>query len=164
MATARRCFMADHGAILSHHRPTGRWFVEASDGLDESAIEEIKGLSMTVIRRTSDAMESLLIPDATRHDLTRNSRSVHAYNIQAVICAPILNSRGETWGVIYLDNSGIPNAFDDKSRTQLNQFASFRRSSDRRSRVFLFPSLSSLNPPYESKYTKCPKGSYIPTA
>jgi len=29
--------------------------------------------------------------------------------------------------------------------------------------VFLFPVLSSLKPPCESKYTKCPKGSYIPT-
>jgi transcriptional regulator with GAF, ATPase, and Fis domain len=124
LATARRSFFADHGAILSHHRLTGRWFAEASYELDNSAIEEIKGLSWTVVRETSETAQSLLVSDARTHEITRNSGSVRAYNIQSVLCAPIFDSQG-VWGVIYLDNSGVPNAFDEESREQLRLFARF---------------------------------------
>ncbi len=124
LATARRCFFADHGAILSHHRPTGRWFAEASYELDNSALEEIKGLSWTVVRQTSESAQSLLVPDAAQNEITRNSRSIREYNIQSVLCAPIFDSKG-VWGVIYLDNAGVPNAFDEQSREQLRIFARF---------------------------------------
>jgi len=125
LSTARRCFFASHGLILSHHRPTRRWFVEASFGLDEAAIRDITGPSWTVIRQTAESMESVLIADARNHSLTRESRSVRAHNIQAVLCAPILDPKGRVWGVIYLDNSGAPDAFDQESRERLNRFAEF---------------------------------------
>jgi len=124
LATAKRCFFADHGAILSHHRATGRWFAEASYGLDSSAIEEIKGLSWTVVRQTSETAQSLLVSDASTNEITRDSRSIRAYNIQSVLCAPIFDTQG-VWGVIYLDNSGVPNAFDRQSQEQLHHFARF---------------------------------------
>jgi transcriptional regulator with GAF, ATPase, and Fis domain len=124
LAVAKRCFFADHGAILSHHRPTGRWFAEASYGLDSSAIEEIKGLSWTVVRETTETAQSLLVSDARTDEVTRDSRSIRAYNIQSVLCAPIFDAQG-VWGVIYLDNSGVPNAFDQQSREQLHHFARF---------------------------------------
>lgn len=124
LATARRCFFADHGAILSHHRLTGRWFAEAAYGLDNNALEEIKGLSWTVVRQTSDTAQSLLVADTAGNEITRNSRSIREYNIQSVLCAPILDEEG-VWGVIYLDNAGVPNAFDEQSREQLRLFARF---------------------------------------
>jgi transcriptional regulator with GAF, ATPase, and Fis domain len=125
LSTARRCFFANHGLILSHHRATKRWFVEASFGLDEAAIKEIAGPTWTVIRQTAESMESVLVVDAPNHVLTRDSRSVRAHNIQAVLCAPILDLKGRVWGVIYLDNSGAPDAFDQESRERLNRFAEF---------------------------------------
>src|SRR3972149_918894 len=104
--------------------PTGRWFAEASYELDSSAIEEIKGLSWTVVRQTSETAQSLLVSDARTHEITRNSGSIRAYNIQSVLCAPIFDSEG-VWGVIYLDNAGVPNAFDEQSQGQLRMFARF---------------------------------------
>jgi transcriptional regulator with GAF, ATPase, and Fis domain len=123
--TARRSFFADHGVILSHHRPTDRWFVEASYGLDDATLEEIKGPSWTVIREAAESSESVLIADAMQNDLTRDSKSIRAHNIQAVLCAPILDLKGKVWGVIYLDNAGIPDAFDQESRMRLRRFAEF---------------------------------------
>jgi transcriptional regulator with GAF, ATPase, and Fis domain len=125
LSTARRCFFADHGVILSHHRPTDRWFIEASYGLDDAALEEIKGPSWTVIRQAAESSKSVLVADATQNELTRNSKSVRMHNIQAVLCAPILNAKGQIWGVIYLDNAGVPDAFDQESRKRLRHFADF---------------------------------------
>ncbi|MBI3872360.1 MAG: sigma-54-dependent Fis family transcriptional regulator [candidate division Zixibacteria bacterium] len=124
LTTGRRCFMADHGAILSHHRPTGRWFLEAAYALGPDAIEDIRGLSWTVVDRTSAHARSLLIADATAHELTRDSKSVRAYNILSVLTAPIMDANG-LWGIIYLDNASVPNAFDEKSQQQLSRFAQF---------------------------------------
>lgn len=125
LSTARRSFFANHGLILSYHRPTDKWFVEASFGLDEAAIKEITGPTWTVILQTVKSMETVLIPDAMNDSLTRGSKSVRAFNIQAVLCAPILDPKGDVWGVIYLDNSGAPDAFDQKSRERLNRYAEF---------------------------------------
>ena len=58
LSTARRSFFANHGLILSHHRPTKRWFVEASFGMDDAAIKEIIGPTWTVIHQTAESMES----------------------------------------------------------------------------------------------------------
>jgi len=124
LMTARRCFLADHGAILSHHRPTGRWFLEASYGLEDDAIEEIKGLSWTVIEKTTRQAQSLLIRDATTNELTRESRSIRAYNILSVLTAPISDASG-LWGLVYLDNASIPDAFDSESERGLQRFADF---------------------------------------
>lgn len=125
LATARRSFFANHGLILSYHRPTDKWFVEASFGLDEAAIKEITGPTWTVILETVQRTETVLIVDALNAPLTRESISVRAHNIQAVLCAPILDPKGRVWGVIYLDNSGTPDAFDQECRERLNRYAEF---------------------------------------
>jgi len=124
LSTARRSFFANHGLILSYHRPTDKWFVEASFGLDDAAIQEITA-TFTVILETIRSMESVLINDAANDELTRDSKSVQAYHIQAVLCAPIFDAKARVWGVIYLDNSGTPGAFNQESRERLTRFAEF---------------------------------------
>lgn len=124
LKVAQRCFMSDREAILSYHAPTRRWFVEASQDMKTDAIEEINGLSRTVIDRTREAAESILISDTSSDDLTRDSRSVRLFNIQSVLTAPIQMGE-ELWGMIYLANTCIPGAFDADSQNQIKTFASF---------------------------------------
>lgn len=124
LATAKRCFLADHAAILSYHRPTDRWFLEASHGLTDDTIEEIKGLSWTVIQASSSKAQSLLIADTADHELTRDTPSIRAYNILSVLCTPILGATG-IWGLIYIDSSSVPNAFDKRAEKELEKFAEF---------------------------------------
>ncbi len=123
-ATARRCFLADHAAILSLHRPTGRWFAEATQNLGPNDVEDIKGLSRTVIDQTRRREEPVLITDASRNDLTRTSHSIRMHNVQCVLTVPIYVS-SDLWGLLYLDNTSVPDAFDDESMRQLSQFAAF---------------------------------------
>ncbi|HUU45767.1 MAG TPA: sigma-54-dependent Fis family transcriptional regulator [Acidobacteriota bacterium] len=124
LQTARRCFLANQAAILSYHQRTKRWFLEASVGLDETAIEDLKGMSWTVIERTSVDRSGLLINDARTHEITRDRPSICAYNILSVLTAPIFDNRG-LWGVLYLANTSIPRAFDADSQKQVAKFTSF---------------------------------------
>jgi len=126
LATARRCFFADHAAILNYHAPTDRWYFAARHGVDDAGLmDEIAGISRTVIRQTAKNAGVMLIQDAQNHELTRNSPSIKTYNIQAALCAPIHDNAGNLWGVIYLANAGVPNAFTAEDQRELEQFADF---------------------------------------
>lgn len=124
LRTARRCFLSDHEAILSYHSPSRRWFVEAAQDLKVDALEEINGLSRTVIEKTRDSAVSILIANAGSDSLTKESRSVRQFNIQSVLTAPI-HAGSDLWGLIYLANTCVPHAFDDQSQKQLERFAEF---------------------------------------
>jgi transcriptional regulator with GAF, ATPase, and Fis domain len=125
LATVRKCFLADHCAILSHHKPTDRWFVEAQQGLDRASVADAIALSWTIISETTSAARSLLIPDARAHELTAQSKSIRIHNVRAVLCAPILDGELRVWGVLYLDNCSLPGVFDGESQRQLEVFARF---------------------------------------
>lgn len=124
LKTARKCFLSDHEAILSYHAPSRRWFVEAAHDLKTDALDEINGLSRTVIDMTRDSAVSILIADAKSNQLTCESRSVRLFNIQSVLTSPILVG-GELWGLIYLANTCVPNAFDSQSQQQIERFSAF---------------------------------------
>jgi transcriptional regulator with GAF, ATPase, and Fis domain len=121
---ARRCFLADHAAILSLHRGTGRWFAEATQNLGPIDVKDIEGLSRTVIDQTHHRGTAVLIPDASHHSMTRVSQSIRKHNVQCVMTAPIYVD-AELWGLLYLDNTSVPNAFDADSQQQLERFAGF---------------------------------------
>jgi transcriptional regulator with GAF, ATPase, and Fis domain len=143
LRTARRCFLSNHEAILSYHHPTKRWFVEAAQDLRADALEEIKGLSRTVIERTRDSAASVLVPDTHSDDLTRESRSVRLYNIQSVLTAPI-HVNSEMWGLMYLANTSAPHAFDGQSQKQVERFAKFAGMAITRCEEFVRLSLPPL--------------------
>ncbi len=124
LGTARRCFLSNHEAILSYHQPTRRWFVEAAADMSDDILEELKGVSKSVMEQTRKSAASLLIPDAQSDERFKESRSIRYFNIQSVLTAPV-HVNSELWGLIYLANTSIPNAFDEDSRTQLERFAKF---------------------------------------
>jgi len=143
LRTARRSFLSSHEAILSFHHPTRRWFVEASHDLSDDALEDIKGLSRTVVEQARKSSTSLLIRDAQVDDRLKESRSVRAYNIQSVLTAPVTVD-SELWGLIYLANTSNPSAFDEESRRQIERFASFAGMAIKRCEQFVQFSLPQL--------------------
>lgn len=133
LQTAKRAFMADRAAVVTYHRPTCKWFVEASDGLSEATMNDLVRYSKTIARQTYDTGESVLVTDAPNDPLTRESRSVKEFNIKTVLCAPIMDTGGNVTAVIYLDCSSAAGTFDQHDQERLRRFARFCTSALQRS-------------------------------
>ena len=125
LQTAKRAFMADRAAVVTYHRPTCQWFVEASDGLDEATQNDLVRYSRTIARQAFETGESVLISDAPNDPLTRDSWSVKEFNIKTVLCAPIMDVGGNVTAVIYLDCSSAADTFDQQDQERLHRFARF---------------------------------------
>lgn len=126
LQTARRCFFAHHAAILNYHAPTDRWFFMAQHGVEDPRLrDDVCAISRTVVRQTKERLGATLIVDAQNHELTRNSKSIKSHNIKAALCTPIFDTNGDLWGVIYLANAEVPDAFGEAHQQELERFAEF---------------------------------------
>jgi Nif-specific regulatory protein len=118
-------FGADRGALISRHPSSKGLFIEAQCGL-QSGIDEDDTLeiSRSVIRRVSRTSQFIKIDNAPEDPLTRTKKSILQHNILAVMCVPIFHNN-EIWGVLYLDNRSVPEAFKGSDSKMLQALANF---------------------------------------
>ena len=60
-------------------------------------------LSRTVIETVLEEKEAILSADATRDDRFQMSQSIADFHIRSMMCAPLMNSEGESLGIIQID-------------------------------------------------------------
>jgi Nif-specific regulatory protein len=125
LGVAVEYFGADRGALVSRHPSSKRLFIEAHCGL-KSVVDKDDTLeiSRSVIRRVTRTSEFLKIDNAPEDPLTKNKKSILQHNIQAVMCVPIFHN-GDIWGVLYLDNRSVPEAFKSTDSKMLQALANF---------------------------------------
>ncbi|MFC1476099.1 tetratricopeptide repeat protein, partial [Candidatus Zixiibacteriota bacterium] len=125
LSVAAEYFGADRGALISQHPASKRLFIEAHCGL-QSVVDKDDTLeiSRSVIRRVTRTSEFLKIDNAPENPLTKTKKSILQHNIQAVMCVPIFHN-GNIWGVLYLDNRSVPEAFKSTDSKMLQALANF---------------------------------------
>lgn len=90
----------------------------AGTNFESSSLE----VSQTVIREVIKAGKTILATNAQDDPRFSAEESVIAYSLRSVLCAPLL-TRGETIGVIYVDNRLQEGQFSYKDLDFLNTFA-----------------------------------------
>jgi GAF domain-containing protein len=64
--------------------------------------------SRTIVRRVLDSGQSLLFEDAQTGSQMSLSVSIAEFRIRSVMCAPLMNTEGEVYGLIQLDSQDRP--------------------------------------------------------
>ena len=89
-----------------------------------SLLMEESGLSRTILHDALRRGESLLIKDASNDPTYMKALSVAAFELNSVLVVP-LRRVDRTIGAIYLDNSSLASAFDEKDRDLLESVSRF---------------------------------------
>ncbi len=114
---------AERGFLLLNKVGRRGLRVEVARNFDQ---EEIKKPSYKISRSIADEVaesgEPVVVADAIRDERFGESMSVADLKLRSVVCFP-LKTRGETLGVIYLDNRFQPGRFRDRETRVLEMFA-----------------------------------------
>ena len=62
-------------------------------------------ISKTIIRRVMESREAMLSMDASDDSRFDSSQSIADFSIRSMICAPLLDSEGEAFGVLQIDST-----------------------------------------------------------
>jgi len=103
---AERAFIVlqdEHGEI------TRRW-VRLRRGEPDDTVR----LSRTVIRQVMESQEAILSDDAASDERFESSKSLSAVRIRSVMCAPLIDTDGHSFGVLQLDTISERNRFREE--------------------------------------------------
>jgi len=79
-------------------------------------------ISMTVVNEVIDMKEALLADNAFKDERLQGNQSIHNFSLRSVLCVP-LNYKGDTIGVVYVDNRLQAGIFTKREKTLLEAFA-----------------------------------------
>ena len=80
---------------------------------DQSALRDAQ-LSIAVVRLAARSEERVSLPDARKDGPFVHDEQVQHFNIRSVLCQPIVHQQRQL-GVLYLQNTLLPDAFDPKA-------------------------------------------------
>jgi len=102
----------DRGAILLLDKDTGklREVVSKIRPGHEKDLSSTIHYSRTIVRRTMDRGEPILMSDTSYANKKELSESIEKMNVRSIMCVP-LTYKGETRGVVYVDTIGLPEGF-----------------------------------------------------
>ncbi|MEZ6073384.1 MAG: SpoIIE family protein phosphatase [Pirellulales bacterium] len=101
---------ADRGFVVLQDRDTGNLIPRAvkhrREGNDESP-----RISKTIVRQAMDSREAILSADAENDSRFNMSQSIADFHIRSMMCAPLIDSDGNSIGVIQIDTLDQRNRF-----------------------------------------------------
>lgn len=80
------------------------------------------GFSRSIVRQALDKKSPILSTNAQIDPRFDGSESIIAYGLRATLCVPLIH-KGDTLGVIYLDNRARSDVFTEEDMTSLSAFA-----------------------------------------
>jgi Nif-specific regulatory protein len=122
MDLALRYLGAERGVILLEDDATGDLTIFVHRGMDKESLEEVIGISKSIVESVRSTQESVIASDATRDPRFKDSKSVRTHNIMSVMCVP-LKVGEDLVGIIYLDSRGVPSALSDLEKAFVDAFA-----------------------------------------
>jgi phosphoserine phosphatase RsbU/P len=113
LETLFRIFVqADRGFIVLQ-APNGqlipRWMKLRREGTNETV-----RISRTIVKEVMRAREAILSADAATDDRFEMSQSIADFRIRSMMCAPLLDSEGESLGVIQIDTVDQRKRFENE--------------------------------------------------
>ena len=114
---------AERGFLLLFDQE-GELEVKAARNVDKETLEEGDefAISRSVIQTVADTGEQVVTTNATEDPRFAAQASVVAHSLRSIQCVP-LRARGETIGVIYVDNRIRSGVFDEDDLDMLSAFA-----------------------------------------
>lgn len=79
-------------------------------------------ISMTIVSEVMDTRDALLADNAFKDERLQGNQSIHNFSLRSVLCVP-LNYKGDTIGVVYVDNRLQAGIFTKREKTLLEAFA-----------------------------------------
>jgi sigma-B regulation protein RsbU (phosphoserine phosphatase) len=82
-------------------------------------------ISKTIVRRVMESREAILSMDASDDSRFDSSQSIADFSIRSMICAPLLDSEGEAFGVLQIDSTQGRGQFRDDDTDLLAGVAAY---------------------------------------
>jgi len=79
-------------------------------------------ISMSVVKEVMETRQALLADNAFKDERLQGNQSIHNFSLRSVLCVP-LNYKGDTIGVVYVDNRLQAGIFTKREKTLLEAFA-----------------------------------------
>ncbi len=111
---------ADRGVMVLRDAATGKLIPRALKHRRPELVDTVR-ISRTIVQGVMASKEAILSADASSDARFKASESIVDFHIRSVMCAPLINSRGDVTGVIQIDTSDQRNRF---SRDDLEVLAS----------------------------------------
>lgn len=114
---------ADRGFIVMRPKPDAPVAV-VEEKARKAALEEKMRISRTIVEQAMDSQQAILSADAASDERFGMAQSIAEFQIRSMICAPMINSEGESIGVIQIDTLNQRSRFTDEDLEVLAAVAS----------------------------------------
>ena len=114
---------ADRGFIIMHPEPEAP-LVVVEEKARKAAQEEKMRISRTIIEKAMTSQQAILSADAASDERFEMAQSLAEFQIRSMICAPMINSDGESIGVLQIDTLNQRSRFTDEDLEVLAAVAS----------------------------------------
>ena len=111
---------ADRGVIVLREAASGKLVPRALKHRRPELVDTVR-ISRTIVQGVMASKEAILSADASSDDRFNDPESIRDFQIRSVMCAPLIDSKGDVTGVIQIDTSDQCNRF---SRDDLEVLAS----------------------------------------
>ena len=102
---------ADRGVVVLRDSASGKLIPRALKHRRPELVDTVR-ISRTIVLGVMAAKEAILSADASSDARFKASESIVDFHIRSVMCAPLINSRGDVTGVIQIDTSDQRNRFN----------------------------------------------------
>lgn len=114
---------ADRGFIVMRPKPDAPIAV-VEEKARKAALEEKMRISRTIVEQAMNSQQAILSADAASDERFGMAQSIAEFQIRSMICAPMINSDGESIGVIQIDTLNQRSRFTDEDLEVLAAVAS----------------------------------------
>ncbi len=136
MAETIRTIGAERGCLLLRDAATGELVFRAARNLDERIMDsESFEISRTVVERVANEGVPILTINAKEDPRFGQRTSVIAYGLRSILCVPLI-AKGETIGVIYVDNRLKVGQFTERHLELLSNIATQAAMTIRNAQLF----------------------------
>lgn len=114
---------ADRGFIVMRPKPDGPLVPVQSKTRREGDSEKVR-ISRTIIEEAMTSQRAILSADAASDERFGMAQSISEFKIRSVLCAPMIDSDGQSIGVIQIDTLNQGSRFEDEDLEVLAAVAS----------------------------------------
>ncbi|MBI3926179.1 MAG: GAF domain-containing protein [Armatimonadetes bacterium] len=115
---------AERGFIMLVDRETGALeFTTARNFTKENLYHEEFQVSRSIVFRVFGTRQPVLTSNAQADERFQAAPSIQEYGLRAVMCAPMIDVRGQALGVLYVDNRLRLGAFEEEDMEFMGTFA-----------------------------------------
>jgi Nif-specific regulatory protein len=145
---------AERGVLMIKDEATGELTTYTQRAMDEESLEEVMGISRSIVESVRKTGEPVIAEDASQDERFKDSRSVRIHNIMSVMCVP-LSMQGKDLGLIYLDSREVSSGFTALETEFVKAFANQASSAIANARLVgsLYDSIADLKVRSGKKYS-----------